>query len=76
MYNLGDQFKRNNEAGLADPKCIYKGEKYRITVLSERLVRLEYNLNGKFLDEPTELVWNRIFETPKFSAKEIGRAHV
>ncbi|MEG0909201.1 MAG: glycoside hydrolase family 31 protein, partial [Bacilli bacterium] len=70
MYNLGEQFKRKQEDGIADSKCIYKGEKYRITILSERLVRLEYNESGKFLDAPTELVWNRVFDEPKFAAKE------
>ena len=41
MYNLGDHFKRDQEGILPNPKCVYKGEKYRITVLSEILVRLE-----------------------------------
>lgn len=70
MYNLGEQFKRNQEVGKAKEKCIYRGEKYRITVLSERLVRLEYNPSGKFIDAPTELVWNRVFEEPRFAGKE------
>ena len=73
MYNLGDQFKRKQECGKANEKCIYKGNKYRITVLSERLIRLEYSENGQFLDAPTELVWNRVFEEPKFAAKEDGQ---
>ena len=68
MYNLGDQFKRKQECGKANEKCIDKGNKYRITVLSERLIRLEYSENGQFLDAPTELVWNRVFEEPKFAA--------
>jgi alpha-glucosidase (family GH31 glycosyl hydrolase) len=70
MYNLGEQFKRNQEIGKAKEKCIYKGEKYRITILSERLVRLEYNPSGKFIDAPSELVWNRVFDEPKFAGKE------
>ena len=41
--------------------AILKGSKYRITVLSERLVRLEYDQEGKFLDEKTELAINRDF---------------
>ena len=27
MYNLGDQFKRKQECGKANEKCIYKGNK-------------------------------------------------
>ena len=70
MYNLGDHFKRDQEGILPNPKCVYKGEKYRITVLSEILVRLEYSEDGIFEDRPTELVWNRLFNEPKFAAKE------
>ena len=70
MYNLGEQFKRNQEIGRAKDKCIYKGDRYRITILSERLVRLEYNPTGNFTDAPTELVWNRVFDEPKFAGKE------
>ena len=50
------------------PKCreasVVKGEKYRITVLTEGLLRLEYSESGKFVDEATQTVWNRDFETP------------
>ena len=70
MYNLGEQFKVNVEDIKANPECVYTGEKYRITVLTDRLVRLEYSENGLFEDRPTELVLNRNFESPKFSVKE------
>ena len=37
----------------------FKGEKYRITVLTDRLIRLEYNENGVFEDRPSFAVVNR-----------------
>lgn len=70
MYNLGEQFFIKQDNAKAREKCVYKGNKYRITILTERLIRLEYNENSKFVDAPTELVLNRNFEEPKFAAKE------
>ncbi len=70
MYNLGEQFKFNLNLSRSNPECIFVGEKYRITVLTERLVRLEYNENGSFVDNPTELVWYRNFPKPEFSVNQ------
>ena len=61
MYELGEQFKFDMDKALANPECVFKGSKYRITILTERLVRLEYNDDGFFNDNPTELVWYRNF---------------
>lgn len=47
-----------------------KGQHYRFTVLSEILIRLEYNNNGNFLDEFTELARNRNFTPPKFTVQQ------
>lgn len=49
---------------------IFRGKNYRITVLSEILLRLEYNPTGNFLDETTELVRNRNFNIPKFKVQQ------
>ena len=49
---------------------IFKGNKYRITVLSEILIRLEYNEEGIFLDETTEFARNRKFPEFKFDVKQ------
>ncbi len=67
MYDLGDQFKLDLNRAIANPACVLKGDKYRITVLTERLVRLEYNAEGYFEDSPTELVWYRNFPRPEFN---------
>lgn len=73
MYNLGEHFKMPLEDIIANPECVYMGKKYRITILTERLIRLEYNPNGVFEDRPTEKVLNRNFEPPKFVVKEDDR---
>lgn len=70
MYNLGEQFKIDTKKAIANEKNIIKGPKYRFTVLTERLIRLEYNEKGKFVDSPTERVLYRNLETPKFEVKQ------
>lgn len=70
MYNLGDQFKISYKKNKSRENTVFKGKKYRITVLSERLVRLEYSYDGTFEDRPTELALNRFFDEPKFQVKE------
>ena len=40
---------------------IIKGDRYRISVLADRLIRLEYQENGKFEDRLTQMVMNRDF---------------
>ena len=49
---------------------VIQGKKFRITILSEILVRLEYSENGIFLDEPTEFARNRNFNLPKFNVQQ------
>lgn len=56
------------------PKCcsenVVLGEKYRITVLTDGLLRLEYDEEGKFEDRATQVVLNRNFPKTKFDIKE------
>ncbi|MDS9287810.1 glycosyl hydrolase family 31, partial [Streptococcus pneumoniae] len=40
---------------------IFKGEFYRISVLTDKLVRLEYSQTGSFEDRTTQLIYNRDF---------------
>ena len=70
MYNLGEQFKIDHSRSQAKNENIIRGQKYRITVLTERLVRLEYNENGVFNDEPTLLAWNRNFPKAEFTLNQ------
>ena len=71
MYNLGEQFiNKNKDKLLADSKSIIQGTKYRIEVLTDRLVRFEYSNDGKFNDYETSIVKNRIFPVPEFKKSE------
>ena len=70
MENFDTSFKPNYDDAKSDKKAIIGGAKYRITVLSEILVRLEYNENGVFEDRPTELALFRNFPVPKFELQE------
>lgn len=46
------------------------GEKYRFTVLTSRLLRIEFSESGHFEDRATQTVTNREFDIPKFTVKE------
>lgn len=46
------------------------GEKYRITVLTPQLLRLEYQEDGVFEDRMTQRVVNRSFDVPEFTVKQ------
>ena len=70
MYPLGKQFEIDVSKAKSDDKCIYKGKHYRITILSERLVRLEYSPSGAFVDAPSQFALNRSFTFPEYQTKQ------
>ncbi len=70
MYSLGRQFLFNMNRSKANPASIFKGTNYRITVLTERLIRIEYNRTGLFVDAPTQLVLCRNFNLPKIDVNQ------
>lgn len=51
-------------------EMVVRGEKYRISVLTEKLIRLEYSKKGVFVDEKTQTIMNRDFETFRFRVEE------
>lgn len=67
MASLSNIFIRNNADLLARNDCIVFGNNYRFSILSERLIRLEYSSTGKFEDRASELVINRNFPKPRFT---------
>lgn len=74
MYKLGDHFTNDNVGKLASAEdSIIRNSTYRITVLTERLVRLEYSSDGMFNNYETAIVKNRRFPVPKFSKEEDDR---
>ncbi|MGO2686713.1 MAG: TIM-barrel domain-containing protein, partial [Enterococcus italicus] len=51
-------------------KSIIQGEHYRITILTNQLIRMEYSQTGQFEDRPTQTVLNRAFGTPTATISE------
>ena len=49
---------------------IFKGDFYRISVLTDKLIRLEYSKNGQFEDRHTQLIQNRDFGEVEVEATE------
>ena len=66
MYNLGEQFLFDFSKSKANPAVVLKGQYYRISIITERLVRIEYNTKGIFIDSPTQLVMCRDLGIPTF----------
>lgn len=54
----------------ANPKNIVLWKDYRITVLQDRLFRIEKSPSGKFRDEATQSVWFRDMPPQEFTVKE------
>ena len=75
MYPLGKQFGVNSSAAISDKKYVVQGTNFRITILSEMIVRCEYSPSGKFNDRPTQLVRKRNFSTPDFQLQQDNLRH-
>jgi len=56
----------------ADPAATVACGKARFTVLTDRLIRLEWSADGAFEDRASLAVVNRRLPVPKFTAKRIG----
>ena len=72
MYDLGDQFALDVAKAKANPYSVLVGEQFRFTILTERLIRLEYSPNGVFEDRPTELVFCRNFPQVEANVADNG----
>ena len=70
MSELPSHFRMDYSKILPREDSIVRGNKYRFTILTERLIRLEYSETGLFEDRPTELVMSRNFPKVKFEKKE------
>lgn len=70
MYDLGKQFHIDLSCLKSKPDTIITGSNYRFTVLSERLIRLEYSKDNIFNDFATEMVTNRDFDKAQFNVRE------
>ena len=54
---------------VADPEAMVLGENVRFTLLTERLLRLEYSPDGLFEDRPSQAFWVRRLPVPPFRAR-------
>ena len=54
----------------AAPECVVKGDKWRFSVLTERMIRMEYSESGSFVDRQTQKVLDRRFDVPEFSVSD------
>ena len=71
MYKLGEQFTNNSVESLTSKEsAVIRSSTYRISVLSERLIRLEYSDNGVFNNYETAIVKNRRFDVPEYTKQE------
>lgn len=57
----------------ANQGAIIQGNGYRFTILTSKLVRLEYSKNNIFEDKQTQLVLNRKFPVPKYKVYDSER---
>lgn len=60
----------NREDLITNSEMVFSGTNYRISVLSERLLRLEYSPSGMFYNNKSQLVKFRNFSKPVFEVKE------
>ena len=65
----------NNPSVKANTKQVIKGDCWRITVITDSMLRLEWSDDGYFVDSPTQMVVCRDFYSdssvqPKFSVRE------
>ncbi len=70
MASIGEHFKPKINTAKSNPGAVFQGNNYRITVLTERLVRLELSKDGLFCDTSTLLVKNRRFPVPNFKVEQ------
>ena len=69
MGRINEQY-RYNTTPQCNPKAVVKGDKYRFTILTPSLVRMEYSEKGIFEDRATSVVVNREFDVPWFEVCE------
>lgn len=65
-----NDFATNYIKAKARPENIIQGEYFRFTILSERLIRLEYSENGIFVDRPSQLALYRDNDKVNFEKQE------
>jgi hypothetical protein len=57
---------------IADPKAIVRAGNARFTVLTDRLIRMEYSASAQFQDQPTWAFINRYLPVPSYTTSYDG----
>ena len=70
MANVSNYYVVDRNKLVSEKESYIIGKKYRFTVLSPRLIRLEYNKEGIFEDRPTSRVINRKFPRTQYAITE------
>jgi len=70
MANVSNYYVTDRSKLVSEKESYIIGKKYRFTVLSPRLIRLEYNKDGIFEDRPTSRVINRKFSKVEYAITE------
>ena len=61
-----------NENARANLACTVTGDKWRFSVLTDRMIRMEYSETGEFVDRQTQIILNRRFPVPEFTVEDKG----
>ena len=64
------QYYGKTDASIADPRAVVQGKTYRFSLLSDKVIRMEYSPEGRFVDCQTQIVLNRRFPVPDFHVNE------
>lgn len=67
MNTIGNYFVNKMDDAISIKDNMVVGKNYRFTILTERLIRLEYSPSGKFEDRPTQRVIFRKFPKTLFN---------
>lgn len=70
MYPLGKQFEVDYTKAKCNSKALVQGRFFRISVITERVVRLEYSPSGQFVDRPTQFALRRDVSSCDFSVRQ------
>jgi alpha-glucosidase (family GH31 glycosyl hydrolase) len=70
MYDFGADFYVDMLKSKTPSQNVFKGKTYRISIISDVLIRFEYSETGSFNDFPTFFASNRSFGKPKFQVEE------
>ncbi len=70
MYDFGSQFYIDMTKSKTPSSYVFMGKTYRISILSDALIRFEYSETGAFNDYPTFFATNRSFGKPKITIEE------